>query len=219
MPTIFEGMLLRFRDPEIERAWHVHADDDARLPLRVGLLVFGVLIVLAGLGDEPQGYDGWQDILLIRLLVWGPLLFVGAGLVSLSTLRGRVLDIALSVSLLLTLSLGYVAWFVLPAASAIAYPMYWTVLLLLVHVVAPLGLVRATVAGAAIVAGFFATMLHHGAPSLHFAAHTTFILFAWIQLIAASWLLESRARRAFLAQRRVQARTRGAVSRRVKTLA
>ncbi|MDP2310215.1 MAG: response regulator [Pseudomonadota bacterium] len=206
MAMFLERALLRFPDAEVERAWHSSADDEARGPVRVGLLVFAALIVLAGLGDEWQAYEGWQQVALIRVTVWGPLMLVGAGLVSLPRLRGRVLDITCGVIVLMTLSLIGTMWFVLPRSAAIDYPMYWTVLLLLVHI-APLGLVRANLAGSLVVAGFFATMLHYRADHLHFAAHTVFLLFAWVMLIAASWLLESRARATFLAERRLRTRT------------
>lgn len=207
MGLLLDRWLPRFRDGEVEEAWRTHREDQARGPVRLGMLVFGALVVLAGLGDEWQGYEGWQTVLLVRVAVWGPLMFLGAGLVSLPRLRGRVLDITFGVAFLLTMSLIGTMSLVLPRSAAIDYPMYWTVLLLLVHVVAPLGLVRACLVGALVVAGFFATMLHYRADPVHFAAHTVFLLFAWTLLIAASWLLESRARATFLAERQLRART------------
>lgn len=198
---------LRF-DPEVEREWHAFRDDQARGPARLGMIVFGVIIVLAGLGDEWQGYQGWQTVLLIRVALWGPMMFLGAALVSHPRLRGHVVDVTFGVALALTGSLIGTMWFVLPRSAAIDYPMYWAVLLLLVHVVAPLGLVRACGVGAFVVAGFFAVMLRYDADPAHFAAHTVFLLFAWVLLVAASWLLESRARATFLAERGLRAQTR-----------
>lgn len=202
-----ERLLLRFRDAEAERAWLTQADDQARGPVCIGLLVFAALIVLAALGDEPQGYTGWQTVVIMRIVVWAPLALIGAGLVSMDRMRGRVLDIAWSVAVLLTVSLIGLMVFAMPRSTAVDFPMYWAVLLLLVHVVAPLGLVRATAAGVAVVGGFFATLLHHGVTGSHFAAHATFLLFVWMLLIAASWMLESRARATFLAERRLRTRT------------
>ncbi len=204
---LLDRWLLRFRDPGVEAEWRAYREDEARGPARLGMLVFGALVVLAGLGDEWQGYAGWQTVLLIRVAFWGPVTLLGAGLVSLPRFRGRVLDITLGIALVLTMSLIGTMLLVLPRSAAIDYPMYWTVLLLLVHVVAPLGFVRACLVGALVVAGFFATMLHYRADPLHFAAHTVFLVFAWVLLIAASWVLERRARATFLAERQLLART------------
>lgn len=199
--------MLRFGDPVVERAWRDHRDDEARGPVRLGLVLFGALIMLAALGDEWQGYEGWRTVIVLRFAVWGPLALGGAGLVSLPRLRGRVLDITFGVTVLLTLSLIATMWFAMPRSAAIDYPMYWTVLLVLVHVVAPLDMVRACLAGAVAVGGYLGTMFRFDAAPPHFAAHTVFVLFAWTLLIAASWLLERRARATFWAERQLRART------------
>lgn len=193
----------RFSDPTLEAAWRAHQDDEARGPVRIGLAAFGILVVLAGLGDPWQAYAGWQTVLVIRLVLWGPLLLGGAWLLSLPRARGRTLDVTFAVCVAVTLSLVAAMVFALPRGAAVDYPMYWTVLLLLVHVLAPLGFLRSTIAGAVVVGGFFATMVRHDAASgPHFAAHAVFLLFAWAGLVAGSWLSERRARASFLAERR-----------------
>lgn len=169
--------------------------------MRIGLLVFAVVLLFGCLGDYWQAYEGWQEVALIRLTVWSPLMFCGAWLVSRPASRGRVLDITFAVTVLVTLSLLALMLFGLSRATATDFPMYWTVMLLMVHVVTPLGLIRSVSAGMVVVVCFFATMLYHRVESLPMAAHTVFVLFAWALLITASWLLESRYRRSFLAER------------------
>jgi signal transduction histidine kinase len=196
-------LLPSFPDPEVEAAWRAHRNEEARGPVRAGLVFFGVLIMLAALGDPWQAYEGWRTIVVIRLTVWGPICLVGAWLLTLPEYRGRALDVILCVCVSCTLSLVATMGLVVPRGAAVDYPMYWTVLLLLVHVFAPLGVVRSTLAGTFVVAGFFVTMFRHDATGdRHFAAHAVFLLFAWALLVVASGVLERHARASFLAERR-----------------
>lgn len=204
MTRLFAKLEPPHGDAESQREWDAHRDHEARSSVRLGLIAFAAALLLAGPGDAWQAYEGWETVLVIRFVVWAPLMLGGAALVSLPSMQGRVLDTTLAVMVALTLSLIGTMWLVLPRASAIDYPMYWSVLLLLVYVVAPLGFARAMIAGTVVVGGFFIIMTYHHAERHHFAAHTVFIVFAWALLATASWHMDHRAREAFLAQRQLR---------------
>jgi signal transduction histidine kinase len=208
VPEGLTGQRLRFEQDDLERAWGAHVDREARGPVVRGLVLFAVVLLLAIPGDYWQDYQGWQAVIAIRLFLWAPLVLGGAWAVARHGERFRVLDVTLGLAVVLTLSVLGLMLFVLPPSTAVDFPMYWAVLLLLVHLVTPLGVRRATAAGAVVVASFFATMLYHGAERRELSAHGVFLLFAWVLLIGASWLIESYSRQAFRAKWELLARTR-----------
>ncbi len=202
------GMLSRrlaFPDPALEAAWLVHADDVARDRSRKGMLAFGTLLAFGIFADLWEQYEGWQVVAVMRFLVWAPLMLGGGWLVSQPWVKGRVLDVTFAVTVLTTISLLCLMVFAMPRSGAVDYPMYWLVLLVTVHVLAPLGLRRATAAGSVVVLSFLTTMLHFNVDRLPLAANTGVLLFVWGQLVAASWLLESQSRQTFAAQTQLAA--------------
>jgi len=192
---------LAFADREVEAAWQLHSDEESRNTAFRGMLVFAGVLLLGAAGDWWQAYEGWREVAVVRLAVWSPIMFLGAWVVSQPGTRGHVRDVVFAVTVLTTISLLGLMLCAMPRQTAIEFPMYWSVLLLLVHVLTPLGMLRATLAGTVIVSSFFTTMLWYDAERGPMAAHTVFLLFAWAQLIGASWLLERQYRRTFLAQR------------------
>jgi class 3 adenylate cyclase len=201
MNSSFDPFRLHFKDPEVEAEWAGHRDDEARSTVRLGMIAFAIIIALGALGDYWQQFAAWREVVLVRFLVWAPIALLGAALVSRPQLRGRVLDVTAAVAVSITLSVLALMTLVMPRSTAVDYPMYWTVLLLVVHVVTPLGFRRSLTAGFVVIMSYVTTMLHYEVSGKALSSHTTFILFAWALLVASSWLLERQQRMTFVAER------------------
>lgn len=192
---------LHFPDPDLEASWAAHRDDEARSTVTLGMVAFAVVIALGAAGDYWQHFAAWREVVLVRFFVWAPISLLGAWLVSRPSLRGRVLDVTATVAIAITLTVLALMTLVMPRGTAVDYPMYWSVLLLVVHVVTPLGFRRSLLAGSVVILSYLATMLHYDVSGKALSSHTVFILFAWALLVASSWLLERQQRMTFVAER------------------
>ncbi len=191
-------LTLVFPEPAMERAYWQHYTSTTRRGLQVAL---GLLLLTAPLGtftDRILAPEIYRELLFLRWAVASPILAAALALTWWRLVAHRLHDLAAATFILITLGFVAPVYWLLPASRFQDYLGGWIFAVISVHLLLPVGVLRATLVGTVSVEAALVIAWLKGISGAQLFADAGILHVIHLTCIVGSYLAERRDRRIFL---------------------